>query len=322
MKTNKNTNNTMDPMSIMLKYLPVILLVMISAVVSVLSPKFLTIGNFSNIFMQCSGVAFVALGAMIVLISGGMDFTSAEVVACGSVIGGLWYLQQNRNVLFLIFGCVLTGVVVGSINGLLIAYVKFPPFIATLAMQSIVHCVMLSFAEGNIIQLEGKVVEFLGKARIFQMPVSFLILIIFAVILWFVMNRTKFGIYTYSFGGNEQAIAYAGVNIKKYKVLIYVMAGLCYAMGTILIATRMAAIYSSVNSTLLLDGIAATVIGGTSVNGGKGTVFGTVIGAIIIAVIANALILLKVPSNMHDVVKGGIIVFALLIDVIVNRIKR
>lgn len=321
MKTNKNTNYVIDPMSIMLKYLPVILLVMISAVVSALSPKFLTIGNFSNIFMQCSGVAFVALGAMIVLISGGMDFTSAEVVACGSVIGGLWYLQQGRNVLFLILGCVLTGVLAGSINGLLIAYAKFPPFIATLAMQSIVHCAMLSFAEGNIIQLEGRVVEFLGKARIFQIPVSFLILIVFAVILWFVMNRTKFGIYTYSFGGNEQAIAYAGVNVKKYKALIYVMAGLCYAIGTILIATRMAAIYSSVNSTLLLDGIAAAVIGGTSVNGGKGTVFGTVIGAVIIAVIANSLILLKVPSNMHDVVKGGIIVFALLIDVIVNRIK-
>lgn len=319
---NKNTNNAINPMSIILKYLPVILLIMISAVVSALSSNFLTIENFSNIFMQCSGTAFVALGAMIVLISGGMDFTSAEVVACGSVIGGLWYLQQDGNVLFLILGCIITGVLVGCINGVLIAYVKFPPFIATLAMQSVVHCVMLSFAEGNIIQLEGRVVEFLGKAKILQMPVSFLILIVFSFVLWLVMNRTKLGTYTYSFGGNEQAIAYAGVNIRKYKVLVYIMAGLCYAIGTILIATRMAAIYSSVNSTLLLDGIAATVIGGTSVNGGKGTVFGTVIGAIIIAVIANALILLKVPSNMHDVVKGGIIVFALLIDVIVNRIKR
>lgn len=309
-------------MNVVLKYLPVILLVMISAVVSAFAPNFLTIGNFSNIFMQCSGIAFVALGAMIVLISGGMDFTSAEVVACGSVIGGLWYLNQNGKVVFLLLGCMLTGVLVGLINGVLIAYIKFPPFIATLAMQSIVHCVMLSFAEGNIIQLEGGIVAFLGKAKIAQIPVSFVILIAFAILLWFVMNRTKLGIYTYSLGGNEQAIAYAGVNTRKYKIFIYVTAGLCYAIGTILIATRMAAIYSSVNSTLLLDGIAATVIGGTSVNGGKGTVFGTVIGAVIIAVIANALILLNVPSNMHDVVKGGIIVFALLIDVIANRIKR
>ncbi len=309
----------LQPIEMIQKMLPAILFVAISIVVTILNPIFFTWDNISNILMQYSGVAFIAIGAMMVLVSGGIDFTSAEVMACGSVIGGLWYLQSGNQVLFLILGCITIGLMVGLANGVLIAYIKFPPFIATLAMQSIVHGIMLFFAEGNIIQLSGPTVEFLGKGRIAGIPVAFLVLVVFTVIMWLVTKRTKLGTYTYALGGNEQALTYTGVNVKKYKIMIYMSAGLCSALGTILITTRMAAIYSSVNSTLLLDGVAAAVIGGTSVTGGKGTVIGTVIGAMIIGVISNSLILLNVSANMHDVVKGCIIIFALLIDVLVNR---
>ena len=314
-----SNQKAVQPMEKLQKMLPAVLLIAISAVVAVMNPIFLTWNNISNILMQYSGVAFIAIGAMMVLISGGIDFTSAEIMACGSVIGGLWYLQGGNNILLLILGCAGVGILVGTINGVLIACLKFPPFIATLAMQSVVHGIMLFFAEGKIIQLSGPTVEFLGKGRIADIPVAFLILIVFAVVMWIVTKFTKLGTYTYALGGNEQALTYTGVNVKKYKILIYMTTGLCSALGTILITTRMAAIYSSVNSTLLLDGIAATVIGGTSITGGKGNVIGTVIGAMIIGVIGNSLILLNVSSNMHDVVKGSIIVFALLIDVLVNR---
>lgn len=176
----------------------------------------------------------------------------------------------------------------GIINGVLIAYLKFQPFIATLAMQALIHGVMLTLAEGKLILLEGNpAVDFLGKGKILHLPVAFVLLLVFGAIMLVIMKRTKLGAYTYALGGNEEALRSSGVNIRRYKLLIYVMAGLCAGIGTILITCRMAAVYSSVSSTLLLDAIAATVIGGTSVRGGKGNVVGTIVGAMIIGVIAK-----------------------------------
>ena len=299
--------------------LPFILFVVIGGAISILNPRFLTWENISNIFMQYAGTAFVALGAMMVLISGGIDFTTAEISALGSTLGGLWYLRNGGNAFLLIMGCILMGLAVGLINGVLIAYFKFQPFIATLAMQALVHGVMMTLAEGELILLQNNaVVEFLGKGKILGLPTAFLLLLVFGVIMWFVTKRTKLGAYTYALGGNEEALRSSGVNIRIYKMLIYVMAGLCAGLGTVMITCRMAAVYSSVSSTLLLDAIAAAVIGGTSVRGGKGSVVGTIVGAMIIGVIANSMTLLNVPSNMYSVVKGITIIFALLIDVAVN----
>lgn len=299
--------------------LPFILIVALGAVITLMNPRFLTWENISNILMQYSGTAFVALGAMMVLISGGIDFTTAEIMACGSTLGGIWYLNSNGSALMLILGCVAVGLMVGIINGVLISYCKFQPFIATLAMQALIHGAMLTLAEGNLILLQNNaVVDFLGKGKILSVPVAFLLLVVFGAVMWVLMKRTRLGAYTYAIGGNEEALRSSGVNIRLYKLLIYIMAGLCASLGTILITCRMAAIYSSVSSTLLLDAIAATVIGGTSTRGGKGSVIGTIVGAMIIGVIANSLTLLNVPSNMHNVVKGLTIIFALLIDVGVN----
>ena len=176
-------------------------------------------------------------------------------------------------------------------------------------MQALIHGVMMTLAEGKLILLEGNAaVDFIGKGRILQLPAAFVMLLIFGAVMLVVMKRTKLGAYTYALGGNEEALRSSGVNIRKYKLLIYIMAGLCAGIGTILITCRMAAVYSSVSSTLLLDAIAATVIGGTSVRGGKGNVIGTIVGAMIIGVIANSMTLLNVPSNMHNVVKGVTII--------------
>lgn len=315
----KKALNGKNALETVQKNLPFILIVALGAVIAIMNPRFLSWQNISNILMQYSGTAFVALGAMMVLISGGIDFTTAEIMALGSTLGGIWYLRAGGSATLLIIGCLLAGLAVGVINGVLIAYLKFQPFIATLAMQALIHGAMLSLAEGELILLQNNaVVDFLGKGKLLGMPIAFVLLLVFGVIMWFVMKRTKLGAYTYAIGGNEEALRSSGVNVKIYKMMIYVMAGLCASLGTILITCRMASVYSSVSSTLLLDAIAATVIGGTSVRGGKGNVVGTIVGAMIIGVIANSLTLLNVPSNMHNVVKGLTIIFALLIDVAVN----
>ncbi|HIR50510.1 MAG TPA: ABC transporter permease [Candidatus Avoscillospira avicola] len=301
------------------KLLPLIMLLVIGAIISAIQPAFATWTNLTNIMMNYAGTAFVALGAMMVIITGGIDFTSAEVYSCGSVIGGILYLRSGGQPILLLLGCLMVGIGVGVVNGLLIAHLKFPSFIATLAMQSLVHGLMLFFAEGQIIQLEGPVIEFLGKGRLLGIPVAFVMLILFGIVLWFVMNRTRFGTYTYALGGNADALAYTGVNLKKYTVLVYAAAGLCSALGTILITCRMSAIYSSTSSTLLVDGIASTVIGGTATSGGKGTVFGTIAGAMIIGTIGASMTILSVPVKMQNVVKGLIIIAALLVDVLINR---
>lgn len=316
-------NNKMSVIEKVQKGLPVILLIVLSLTITIINPRFLTIGNLSNILMQYSGTAFVAIGAMMVLISGGIDFTTAEIMALGSTIGGIWYLNTGGNAFLLILGCVIVGLLTGLINGVLISYLRFQPFIATLAMQAIVHGAMLSLAEGKLILLQNNnIIDFLGKGRILGLPIAFIMLVFFGILMWLVMKKTKLGAYTYAMGGNEEALRACGVAVHRYKVGIYIMAGFCAGLGTILITCRMAAVYSSVSSTLLLDAIAATVIGGTSIRGGRGSVIGTILGAMIIGVIANSMTLLNVPSNMHNVVKGVTIIFALLIDVMVNMRRK
>lgn len=315
----KKEQGSRSTLELIQEALPFILIVSIGGVISIMNPRFLAWENLSNILLQYSGTAFVALGAMMVLISGGIDFSTAEIMALGSTLGGIWYLQGENDIVLLIVGCVLVGLIVGVINGVLIAYLKFQPFIATLAMQALIHGVMMTLAEGKLIMLEGNpAVDYIGKGRILNLPAAFVFLAIFGVIMLVIMKRTKLGVYTYAMGGNEESLRSSGVNIRAYKLLVYIMAGLCAGLGTVLITCRMKAVYSSVSSTLLLDAIAATVIGGTSVRGGKGNVIGTIIGAMIIGVIANSMTLLNVPSNMHNVVKGATIIFALLIDVAVN----
>lgn len=163
---------------------------------------------------------------------------------------------------------------------------------------------------------------YIGQGVLFGwLPVSFIIFLAVCLLGYIILNRTRMGVYVYAMGGNENAAVYAGVNIRWYKFLVYVFAGLCTGIGAVVTCSRVAVVSSSISGDVLMDGIASAVIGGTSVSGGKGTISGTIAGVLIMGLITTSLTYLNVDTLLRDVVKGLIIIAALLIDTVANRTK-
>lgn len=295
-----------------------IVLILFIAVMQILQPKFLTPANICSVLFSTSSAGIVAVGAMFVLISGGLDFTSGYGTALCGVVGGVLY-QATGNASLLLAGCVLCGILIGIVNGLIITKMKIQPFIATLAMMLAIQGFIYLVCEGQIIFLDDPVTEFIGKATVFGIiPVQAVFFIAVVLLGHFILNCTKLGTYTYAIGGNEEAARCAGIPIDRYKVYIFVFAGLCTGIASVMMVAQLSLVTPSIGTTTLMDAISAAVIGGTSTAGGKGTAFGTFIGALIIGMISNALVLLLVPTNAQYLVKGLIIIFALYFNRLVG----
>ncbi len=299
-------------------YSILLVLILFVVIMQILQPKFLTPANISSVLFSTASAGIVAVGAMFVLISGGLDFTSGYGTALCGVVGGVLY-QATGSAALLLVGCVLCGALIGIVNGLIITKMKIQPFIATLAMMLAIQGFIYLVCEGQIIFLDDPITDFLGKAALFGViPVQ--ALLFFAVVLLghFILTSTKLGTYTYAIGGNEEAARCAGIPIDRYKIYIFVFAGLCTGVASVMMVTQLSLVTPSIGTTTLMDAISAAVIGGTSTAGGKGTAFGTLIGALIIGMISNALVLLLVPTNAQYLVKGLIIIFALYFNRLVG----
>ena len=303
-------------------YGPLILFLALIIVVSVINPKFISISNMRNIMYQVSAVGIVALGAMFVILTAGIDFTAGVGVAFAGVVAGIVFGATN-SVIVMVFVALLLGFVIGLINGLIITRLKIQPFVATLAMMSVLQGFIYIVSEGKIVFLRSRVIDFIGKGNIAGIPTPFVILIIVSIVSHTILNKTKIGRYAFAMGGNEEGARLAGVDLQKYKLFIYILAGIFTGIGAIIMISRISMVAPNIGgSSLLLDAIASTIIGGTSISGGKATVHGTFIGILIMGSISNALNILNVPSVMQDVVKGLIIIIALYFDVIFVNRKR
>jgi ribose/xylose/arabinose/galactoside ABC-type transport system permease subunit len=275
-----------------------------------------------NIMYQVSAVGIVALGAMFVILTAGIDFTAGVGVALAGVGAGIVF-GKTHSVLAMILVALAIGIVIGIANGLIITKLKIQPFIATLAMMSVIQGFIYIVSEGKIVFLRSPIIDFIGKGNIAGIPTPFVIFIIVCLISHIILNKTKIGRYAFAMGGNEEGARLAGVDLNKYKLYIYTLAGVCTGIGAIIMISRISMVAPNIGGSLLLDAIASTIIGGTSISGGKATVQGTFIGVLIMGAISNALNIINVPSVMQDVVKGLIIIVALYFDVIVvNRKKK
>lgn len=300
------------------EYSMVLVLAGFLIVMQILQPKFLSPANLCSILYSVSGSGIVAIGAMFVLITGGMDFTAGYGVALCGVVGGLLY-GKSGNAVVMILGCMGTGAAIGLVNGLIVTRMKIQSFIATLAMMFTIQGLIYIICEGNIVFLNDPLSAFLGKGTIAGcIPVQALILLGMTILAHVLLTRTRMGTYAYAIGGNEEAGRCAGINIDKYKIMIFSFAGICTGVASCMMVTQVSMISPTIGSTTLMDAIASAVIGGTSTLGGKGTAFGTLIGALIIGMISNALILLYVPTNAQYLVKGAIIICALYLNKLVN----
>lgn len=288
-------------------------LVLIIIALSIINTDFLTMSNIFNVLRQTSINALMAFGMTFVILTGGIDLSVGSILALSSALTAGLMLGGMNTWLAVIIG-LISGTVMGVFNGLLITKGKVAPFIATLATMTLFRGLTLSYTEGR--PISGLPDEFglLGKSYFLEVPTPVLWMVISFAILYIILKHTTFGRRVYALGSNEEATWLSGINTNKVKVLVYGISGLLAALSGVILTSRLNSAEPTAGVSYELDAIAAVVLGGTSLSGGKGWIVGTLIGAMIIGVLDNGLNLLNVPSFYQQVVKGVVILIAVLMD--------
>ena len=293
-------------------------LVVLSLVLWALTPYFLTVSNLLNIAQQASINAIIAVGMTFVIITAGIDLSVGSVLAFSGVVLASC-LQADFPLPIAIFVGVGVGVFSGMVNGLLITFGKLPPFISTLGMMSVARGAALLFTDGRPISGFSEGFRSFATGEIFLIPAPVIIMAVVYFVAHFVLTRTKLGRYTYAIGGNEEAAVLSGVNVKLYKAMVYGLSGLMSGLAAVILTARLNSAQPIAGIMYELDAIAATVIGGTSLMGGEGTIVGTLIGALIMGVLRNGLNLLGVSSFIQQIVIGSVIILAVLMDMALKK---
>jgi ribose/xylose/arabinose/galactoside ABC-type transport system permease subunit len=292
--------------------LPAVIVLMI-IVMSIVSPVFLTRQNIINVLRQVSINGIMAVGLTLVILTGGIDLSVGALVAVTSVITGSLLLAEH-SVLVSVLAGVAAALAFGIFSGTLIAVCGLPPFIATLATMTIGRGFALVYSNGRPYVISNKTFISIGQGSTFDIPNPIWILLVICVLAFILLNFTVFGRHIYAFGGNRQAARLAGVRTKLVEISVYVISGFLAGVAAIILSARIRSGQPTAGEGYGLDAIAATAIGGTSMVGGKGSVLGTVMGFIIIGVMSNALTLLNVSSFYQQIVKGVIIIVAVMMD--------
>lgn len=301
--------------SFMEKIIPFIGLILLIIVVSILNPSFLDLSNLLNLLRQISINGLIAFGMTFIILTGGIDLSVGSILALSSAFIALMITSGVDPIIALIIG-VLIGFVLGAVNGLLVTKGNMAPFIATLATMTIFRGLTLVITDGNPITNLGDsyLFQLFGKGYFIGIPVPAVTMIIVFVILLIILQKTTFGRHTYAIGGNEVAAKISGIKVNKIKILIYGISGVMSALAGGILTSRLNSAQPTAGTSYELDAIAAVVLGGTSLTGGKGRIVGTLIGVLIIGVLNNGLNLLGVSSFYQQVVKGVVILIAVLID--------
>lgn len=301
--------------SFMEKIIPFIGLILLIIVVSILNPSFLDLSNLLNLLRQISINGLIAFGMTFIILTGGIDLSVGSILTLSSAFIALMITSGVDPIIALIIG-VLIGFVLGAVNGLLVTKGNMAPFIATLATMTIFRGLTLVITDGNPITNLGDsyLFQLFGKGYFIGIPVPAVTMIIVFVILLIILQKTTFGRHTYAIGGNEVAAKISGIKVNKIKILIYGISGLMSALAGGILTSRLNSAQPTAGTSYELDAIAAVVLGGTSLTGGKGRIVGTLIGVLIIGVLNNGLNLLGVSSFYQQVVKGVVILIAVLID--------
>lgn len=313
MKSAINKVNHVD--NLLQKLGPLLGFIILVAIVSILNPSFLEPLNLLNLLRQVAINALIAFGMTFVILTGGIDLSVGSILALSSALIAGMIVSGIDPILAILIGCIL-GAVMGAINGLLITKGKMAPFIATLATMTIFRGLTLVYTDGNPITGLGENYAFqlFGRGYFLGIPVPAITMIIAFAVLWVILHKTSFGRKTYAIGGNEKAALISGIKVPRVKVMIYALAGLLSALAGAILTSRLNSAQPTAGTSYELDAIAAVVLGGTSLSGGRGLIVGTLIGALIIGTLNNGLNLLGVSSFFQMVVKGVVILIAVLID--------
>ncbi len=312
------------------KYAIIGILLLFVILLSVLTQgSFLQTQNLINVIRQVSAIGVIATGMTFVIIIKGIDLSVGSVLAVSAVVSAslaqspkasvIMYPGLQLPVIIAVLAGLLAGMLLGLINGSLIAGFGIPPFIATLGMMTAARGMANLYTNGRPVSRLQDGFNWIGQGDFLWIPVPIWILLIVAVAAHIALNFTRFGRHTYALGGNEQAARVSGINLSRVTVVIFALAGLLAGLAGIMLAARTGSGNPTLGTGIELDAITATVIGGTSFNGGIGTIWGAIVGALIIGVINNGMDLLNISPFMQQVVKGTIIVLAIIIDERKNR---
>jgi inositol transport system permease protein len=311
------------------KYLIILILLVMIVLLSIFSPSFLKFTNLLNVVRQISVIGLIGIGVTMAIIANGIDLSSGSVLALSAVISASlaqrvdWAAAKYPGLVLPLFVSILSGLAVGLVCGFIVGFLiskfKIPPFIATLGMMTVARGFALLYSDGRPISSLTDAYNFIGRGDVAGMPVPILILLGVAILFHVILNYTRFGRHIYAVGGNEQAARVSGINIFWVKIGIYTLAGVLSGLAGIVLSSRISSGQPGLGQGYELDAIASAVIGGTSFSGGVGTIWGTMVGALIIGVLNNGLDLMNVSAYWQQIVKGGIIVFAIIIDERKNR---
>lgn len=296
-------------------------LIALAVLLSVISPAFRDPQNLINILQQVTVNAILALGMTMVIFTGGIDLSVGSVVAFSGIVMGILVIDLGVNPWLAALIGIALGSVCGTINGLLISRFKLQPMIATLGMMSIARGAALTLAGGRTISGYPPGFTWLGNGTVpgTTIPVQIVFMLVLYVIAYYFMRYRRFGRALYSVGGNEEATRLSGINVFKYKTLAYTVSGALAGIASVVLVAKLNSAQSIAGQDYELDAIASAVIGGASLLGGKGSIWGTLMGALIIGVIRNGLNLLNVSSYLQKLIIGFIILIAVLVDAFRNR---
>lgn len=294
---------------------PLLGLILMMIILGVLSSSFFTLDNILNLLRQVSINALIAFGMTFVILTAGIDLSVGSLLALGSALtAGM--LTSGMDPLLAVFLGLLIGFLLGAINGFIITKGKVAPFIATLATMTIFRGATLVYTDGKPVTglSDSFTFEMIGRGYVMGVPFPAIIMIIAFFILFFILHKTVFGRQVYAIGGNEEAATLSGIKADRIKIWVYSLTGMLSVLAGIILTSRLNSAQPTAGNMYELDAIAAVVIGGTSLMGGRGRIVGTLIGALIMGVIDNGLNLLNVSSFYQQIVKGGVILLAVLAD--------
>ncbi len=282
---------------------------------SLSTPYFLTAGNLAIVARQIALSAIIAMGMTLVILMGGIDLSVGSVVSITSVMIGVVMVKMNMPIWFAILAGILVGALIGMINGMLIIKTRVPPFIITLGMMGLARGTALVITKGSTISGLPSEYLILGQGFVFDIiPIPVIIAVVLAVLMHFVLSRTTFGRRIYLVGSNEDAALLSGINVNRMKVLVFMICSAMAAIEAVIETSRMSTAQPASGVGYELTAIGAVIIGGASMLGGEGTILGTILGAILLGLITNGLIMLGVSAYWQQVFSGTIIIVAVALD--------
>ena len=294
-------------------YRSVLILLVICVFATILSPSFLSVTNLFNVFKQITVAGIVGCGMTFVILTGGIDLSVGSILGLSGVLAS-GVLASTGNTAAAVAVSLVVGVACGAVNGFFVSVCGIPPFISTLGMMTLLRGVILVYTKGSPIPIKSDASKFFGKGSIAGIPVPVIILIIVFLLAHYILTQTSYGRSVYAVGGNREAARLSGIRVKTSEFLVYTLNGLMCGMAGLILTARLGSAQSTSGTGIEMDAIAAVILGGTSLSGGVGFVLPTVVGAMIMGIIDNILTLMNVNPHATNIVKGAVILIAVLVD--------